>query len=69
MEAGGWVGGSWSQEVLPETGLGGLAKWGQRAYGSGCAAEGGVPLAAAPYLTSAHAHSCGVVPKADAAPC
>lgn len=25
--------------------------------------------AAAPDLTSAHAHSCGVVPKADAAPC
>lgn len=28
-----------------------------------------VPLTAAPYLTRAPAHSCGVVPKADAAPC
>lgn len=29
----------------------------------------GVLLTVVPYLTSAHAHSCGVMPKADAAPC
>lgn len=29
----------------------------------------GVLLTIVPYLTGAHAHSCGVMPKADAAPC
>lgn len=29
----------------------------------------GVLLTVVPYLTSAPAHSCGVMPKADAAPC
>lgn len=29
----------------------------------------GVPLTTVPYLTRPHAHSCGVMPKADAAPC
>lgn len=29
----------------------------------------GVLLTVVPYLIHAHAHSCGVMPKADAAPC
>lgn len=29
----------------------------------------GFAVTVVPYLTHAHAHSCGVMPKADAAPC
>lgn len=41
----------------------------RRAYGNDLSVEGGYRWRQPPDLTSAHAHSCGVVPKADAAPC
>lgn len=45
---------------------GGKGAW---AYGSALWLRVGVPLTVVPYLIHAHAHSCGVMPKADAAPC
>lgn len=74
-----WVGeGRWkaweegARRQLPGTGLGGLAGWGQKGVdllGPAVWLRVGVLLTVVPYLTSAHAHSCGVMPKADAAPC
>ena len=53
----------WGWEAWPDRG-----QW-TWAYGPGCVVEGGGSVAVAPYLTRAHARSCGVMSKADAAPC
>ena len=68
---GGRGHGGGHQEATAWSGVGrpgrtGLWAW---ACGPGCVAEGGGPLAVAPQLTRAHARSCGVLSKADAAPC
>lgn len=52
----GWMGSEGPEPM-------GLALWLSGAGG------GGVLLTIVPYLTGAHAHSCGFMPKADAAPC